>query len=216
MRSPLLDDELELLEAEWDLAGERFAPDDGASGDGARAAKRRPLGILRRVVRNVVIGFAAFVLVGNLVILATSLIAQRAADAGVDLRSESEVGIDPTAELARRGVDWVRIPIRDGQTPTADQVRRFLAVIDGADGPVFVHCGAGVGRTGALVAAHLATSGTESGLARLAGNLSVGPPSLEQIVYAASLDGDFSRPNVAVVAASRVLDAPRRIWHNLT
>ncbi|HVM41760.1 MAG TPA: tyrosine-protein phosphatase, partial [Acidimicrobiia bacterium] len=210
--------------------------------------------ILRRVVRNVVIGFAAFVLVGNLVILATSLIAQRAADAGpdmpgvakfevvdaalwrgaapseqgyrsladagvaavVDLRSESEVGIDPTAELARRGVDWVRIPIRDGQTPTADQVRRFLAVIDGADGPVFVHCGAGVGRTGALVAAHLATSGTESGLARLAGNLSVGPPSLEQIVYAASLDGDFSRPNVAVVAASRVLDAPRRIWHNLT
>jgi hypothetical protein len=45
-------------------------------------------------------------------------------------------------------------------------------------------------------------------------NLAVGPPSLEQLAFAASLDAGepAKRPNVAIVAVSRTLDAPRRIW----
>jgi hypothetical protein len=48
-------------------------------------------------------------------------------------------------------------------------------------------------------------------------NLEVGPPSLEQLAFAAGLSpgDDVDRPNPAIVAMSRVLDAPRRIWKNL-
>ena len=44
-------------------------------------------------------------------------------------------------------------------------------------------------------------------------NLAVGPPSLEQIVYAASGGDD---PWAGITLASRVLDGPRRIWHSFT
>ncbi|WP_420907495.1 fused DSP-PTPase phosphatase/NAD kinase-like protein, partial [Streptomyces scabichelini] len=36
------------------------------------------------------------------------------------------------------------MPIRDGQTPTNQQVDRFLRTVASSTGPVFVHCGAGV------------------------------------------------------------------------
>lgn len=138
------------------------------------------------------------------------------ADAGVttivDLRAEADVEI-PVEELAQRGVSAVRIPIRDGQTPTQEQVEDLLRVVADATGPVFVHCGAGVGRSGAMVAAYLKATGGVDATDRVKGNLAVGPPSLEQIVYAAGDDHD--RPSLAVVAASRVLDAPRRIFHRL-
>lgn len=142
-------------------------------------------------------------------------LAERGVATVVDLRAED--GIEaPTGELAGTGVAWVHIPVRDGQTPTEDQVRRFLEVVRASDGPVFVHCGAGVGRTGALVAAYTSETGQTNGTERVLDNLAVGPPSLEQIVYAADLGADdFDRPNVAVVAASRLLDAPRRILHTL-
>lgn len=129
----------------------------------------------------------------------------------VDLRHDTERG--PAVEvLEDLGIDLVRIPIRDGQLPTDDQVARFLDVVGAANGVVFVHCGAGVGRTGAVVAAYQATAEAAGpGMARR--NLAIGPPSLEQIAYAA---GGARRPPSVVVAVSRVLDAPRRIWHGLT
>ena len=133
----------------------------------------------------------------------------------VDLRAEEGLTYDHEL-LDSLGLDLVRIPMRDGQSPTTDQVERFLAAVRESDGPVFVHCGAGVGRTGAMVAVYEVSSGGANGLEAMRANLSVGPPSLEQLAFAARLQpGSITRPNPVVVATSRLLDAPRRIWHNL-
>lgn len=128
----------------------------------------------------------------------------------VDLRAEDDVDPDPDV-LAELGLERVAIRIRDGQAPTASQVQQFLDVVAASEGTVFVHCGAGVGRTGTMVAAYRVATG-QSAEEAVRANLAVGPPSLEQIAFAASLDGQVHRPNVAVVAASRLLDAPRRLW----
>ena len=133
----------------------------------------------------------------------------------IDLRAEEGLTYDYEL-LDSLGLDLVRIPMRDGQTPSSDQVERFLAAVRNSDGPVFVHCGAGVGRTGAMVAVYEVSSGDADGIEAMKSNLSVGPPSLEQLAFAARLQpGSMSRPNPIVVGASRLLDAPRRIWHNL-
>lgn len=130
----------------------------------------------------------------------------------VDLRAEHGLHI-PENLLAELGITRVSIPIRDGQTPTTDQVGRFLDAVDASEGSVYLHCGAGVGRTGTMAAAYSVSRGGD-GVDAMRANLAVGPPSLEQLAFAASLDSNESpqRPNVALVAVSRTLDAPRRIW----
>lgn len=133
----------------------------------------------------------------------------------VDLRAEHDLDTDD-ALIAELGLERFHLPIRDGQLPTAEQAARFLEIVDQSSGPVFLHCGAGVGRTGAVVAHYLAATGQASGWEALGRNLSVGPPSLEQIVFAFAADGTYDRPGPIVTGLSRVLDAPRRIWHNLT
>jgi protein-tyrosine phosphatase len=129
----------------------------------------------------------------------------------VDLRSEDDAA-EHDAFVEGLGMQVVHLPVRDGQIPSPDDVDRFLAVVHESRGTVFVHCGAGVGRTGAMAAAYvMATDQANPGTA-LGRNLAVGPPSLEQIVFAAN-GGD--KPGGIVTAVSRMLDGPRRIWHNL-
>lgn len=129
----------------------------------------------------------------------------------VDLRAEENLQV-PTALLEELGIERVAIPIRDGQAPTPAQVDRFLAAVASSHGPVYVHCGAGVGRTGTMVAAYRVRNG-ESPVDAVRHNLAIGPPSLEQIAFAASLSGgSVQRTNGLVVAVSRTLDAPRRSW----
>ncbi|MFJ5306082.1 dual specificity protein phosphatase family protein [Streptomyces sp. NPDC088350] len=129
----------------------------------------------------------------------------------VDLRAE-DLTAAQRAEPRRAGLDVVRLPIRDGQTPTPAQVKGFLAVVASAPGPVFVHCGAGVGRTGTMAAAYLVRSGEESSAQAVRRNLAVGPPSIEQISYVLSLGpGRPEQPPLPVVAVSRLVDAPRRM-----
>ncbi len=133
----------------------------------------------------------------------------------VDLRAEDDVHVDEAA-LAPLGLTRVHIPVRDGQAPSEDKVRRFLDAVSAGDGKVFVHCGAGVGRTGAMAAAYLVATGEAAPDQALRRNLAVGPPSLEQVVFVAELEGARTkRPAVGLTAVSRVLDAPRRIWSRL-
>lgn len=133
----------------------------------------------------------------------------------VDLRAEAEPIEDELAAAA--GLERVHLPIRDGQIPTADQVAEFLAIVEGSDGEVFLHCGAGVGRTGAMTAAYLNLTGQADGADALKRNLAVGPPSLEQIAFSVGTnDGEYERPSPVTTVVSRVLDGPRRIWHNVT
>ncbi|MGH9244084.1 MAG: protein-tyrosine phosphatase family protein [Acidimicrobiales bacterium] len=130
----------------------------------------------------------------------------------IDLRAEPDVDdLDPHLEAL--GLRVVHLPIRDGQTPSEPQVASFLAVVNAAPGTAFVHCGAGVGRSGSMAAAYLVRTGQDSGVRAVARNLTVGPPSLEQLAFAAGLERDeIRRPPLPVVALSRFLDAPRRLW----
>lgn len=131
----------------------------------------------------------------------------------VDLRAERDLAV-PERVLGELQLDRVEIPIRDGQTPEPSEARRFIDVVEDAAGTVFVHCGAGVGRTGVMSAMYLVEKGQATGWEALGRNLSVGPPSLEQIVYAGTLDdgGKQEAPPEWLQAVSRVFDAPRRIW----
>ncbi|MFH8368819.1 dual specificity protein phosphatase family protein [Streptomyces sp. NPDC018031] len=129
----------------------------------------------------------------------------------IDLRAE-DLSAHQLAGPERAGLDVVRIPIRDGQTPEPAEVDRFMEAVRSADGQVFVHCGAGVGRTGTMAAAYAVRTGEENGPGAVRRNLAVGPPSLEQIYYAYHLDREHAdQPPLPVEAVSRLIDAPRRI-----
>lgn len=142
-------------------------------------------------------------------------LARRGVTTIVDLRAEHWVDEDD-ARLRKLGITRFNIPLRDGQVPTQAQVDQFLSIIEHAPGKVYVHCMAGVGRTGAMVAAYLVASGQEDAAGALRRNLSVGPPSLEQVAFVADLSAtEADRPNAIVTGLSRVLDAPRRIWSNI-
>ncbi|MCW2615794.1 MAG: Protein tyrosine/serine phosphatase [Frankiales bacterium] len=137
------------------------------------------------------------------------------ADAGVttvvDLRAEKD--LRPPLDLLRElGLRRVALPVRDGQTPTRAQVHAFQEVVAQSRGLVYVHCGAGVGRTGSMAGAYAVGAGERTAAGAVAANLSVGPPSLEQIWYVASSGETLAPPPGPVVAVSRVLDAPRRLW----
>ncbi len=66
------------------------------------------------------------------------------------------------AGLERAGLAVLHVPVRDFHPPTQEQlttVARFIDETIGAGGAVAVHCAAGLGRTGTVVAAWLTTQG---------------------------------------------------------
>jgi len=69
------------------------------------------------------------------------------------------------AERAGAQVRCVRHPIRDLNVPTVEQMESILDEIDGAleEGPVYLHCWGGVGRTGTVVACWLLRHGRATG-----------------------------------------------------
>jgi protein-tyrosine phosphatase len=97
----------------------------------------------------------------------------------VDLTEPFE--LDAYAHLLD-GIRHVRMPIRDMDVPTEEQMRRTLDLIDRElerGGLVYVHCWGGAGRTGTVVGCWLVRQGLigAAALARIA-ELRAGSPSL--------------------------------------
>src|SRR5712691_9042369 len=70
---------------------------------------------------------------------------------------------DPPDILAQLQAQTIHLPVADSHAPTQDQLDQGVAAIDGAlkEGRrVAVHCGAGLGRSGTLIAAYLVSQGT--------------------------------------------------------
>jgi atypical dual specificity phosphatase len=70
---------------------------------------------------------------------------------------------DPPALLARLQAEAVHMPVPNSDPPTPDQLDRGVAIIVEAlarGTRVAVHCAAGLGRSGTLLAAYLVSQGT--------------------------------------------------------
>ncbi|MFH1378089.1 MAG: dual specificity protein phosphatase 23 [Planctomycetota bacterium] len=69
----------------------------------------------------------------------------------------------PSDAINEFGFDVLHLPVPDFTAPTADQINQFVSFLSGwdsdANGAVAVHCNAGCGRTGVLLACALVSTG---------------------------------------------------------
>lgn len=129
----------------------------------------------------------------------------------IDLRSGSPIDPRPDdAEFLRHlGIEYIALPLTDGHAPSGELLDRFFASVDRAPGPVYVHCAAGVGRTTSIEMAYRSRLGMEHGVRQ---QLAVGPPTIEQIWFVASLgNGEPATVPSVVQMTSRALDSPRHV-----
>ncbi len=96
---------------------------------------------------------------------------------------------DP-ARLARHGLTELRLPVADFTPPSPVQLDRGVAAIVAATAVgerVAVHCGAGKGRTGTLLACYLVSQGLDAGAA-IAHVRAIRPGSVETRAQAAAVE----------------------------
>ena len=89
----------------------------------------------------------------------------------LDLTEPGEYGLEPYAPLLLRmtaeneqTLTHRRMPIRDMDTPTREEMVRILDTIDAAlesGHKVYLHCYGGIGRTGTVVGCHLVRHGMD-------------------------------------------------------
>jgi atypical dual specificity phosphatase len=84
-------------------------------------------------------------------------------DAGITLLVSLTV-VPTDAEIAKRfGIEVAHIPIADFTPPTPEQIDRFVTLVADTKtrgGATVVHCAAGKGRTGTMLAAYLVACGS--------------------------------------------------------
>lgn len=121
-------------------------------------------------------------------------------------------GGDDPAFLRRLGMGYLNLHVGDGHAADGPGVRLFLGAMKEATGVVYLHCGAGVGRSSALSAAYEAARGRDPSVVEA---LSIGPLSFEQAWFVLTAEsGDPPGNNVVVRMLSRyVIDAPRTAFN---
>jgi uncharacterized protein (TIGR01244 family) len=120
-------------------------------------------------------------------------------------------GTDPVGDrpegIAKLGIEYVHLPLHDGHIPNSATVGRFLELVNSAPGPVYAHCGGGVGRSSVMESAYRASKGEDPSLLD---QLFLGPLSLEQARFVLKVrPGKPTKGNWIVQSASRVIDFPR-------
>jgi uncharacterized protein (TIGR01244 family) len=139
-------------------------------------------------------------------------LARRGVTLVIDARTDSATDstTDDPDDLARLGIDYARLSVPDGRPPSPAQTRRFLDLVDRAEGRVFAHCGGGVGRATSLAAVYEAAQGQDPSTLE---QLATGPPTIEQIWFVSTLRPDHPEHRISpvVAVASRAVDVPRTV-----
>jgi atypical dual specificity phosphatase len=81
---------------------------------------------------------------------------------GVDHIVSLTISALPQDLLAEYGITGIHLPLADMAAPTLAEVERFVKTMTSvlaAGGKVAVHCGAGLGRTGTMLACYLVSQG---------------------------------------------------------